>query len=101
MKKIFEPLSREKDHELLQTDDAQFSHTVAYIEPLILSALSLFRAPEEEKNAALRNLLRMIPVAAKRFLDNQQDADYKFSTYFGWYISEEVKKYNWARIDGK
>jgi len=97
MSTLFKALSIEEEHEILHADDAKFSGMQKYIESYILQALSHFDADEGEKSIALKNLIDIIPVAAKRFVENRSTEDMKFSTYFGWYISEEVKKYTWER----
>lgn len=82
---------------MLAADDADFSATRTYIERYILQALSIFDTPEEERNTAYRNLMALVPAAAKRYLENPERKEFRFSTYFGWYISEESKKYSWKR----
>lgn len=99
MSTFFEPETLEAEQRMLRTDDASFSATRTYIERYILQVLSHFSGDESEKSQALANLLAQIPIAAQRYLENRENPDFKFSTYFGWYISEELKKYTWERIE--
>ena len=87
---------------LLKKDDPDFSETKRYLKPYIEDVLAHFSMPEKTYRTLYNNLMNDIPVAARRFLeDNQTKPKYKFSTYFGWYISkrlnntgEEVKRLN-------
>ena len=101
MSKLFKPLNKEQEREILTRDDERFSATTAYIENLILTALSRFTADEGEKTIALKNLKLVIPIAAQRYLGESKNKEYKFSTYFTWYIHEEIEKYNWKGVDEK
>ena len=88
--RIFKPLSPDQEREILIKDDETFSNTKQYLEPLILSALQ--RIDEEgRRNKAFQNLITQVPIAARRYLDNRLDSDYRFSTYFTWYIHEEFE----------
>ncbi|MBP6885838.1 MAG: hypothetical protein KBC02_01165 [Candidatus Pacebacteria bacterium] len=95
--RVFKIRTHEQDAGIVRHDDADFTRTKKYIEELILEALLVFDAPDDEKSMALQNLTHLIPVAAKRYLGNPKNFEHKFSTYFTWYIHEEFKKYNWNR----
>ncbi len=91
MKKKFQPQNREYELSLLQKNDPSFEELKKYLKPYIEDALAFFLMPKETYDILYKKLIDDIPTAAKRFLDGESlSADYKFSTYFGWYISERL-----------
>ena len=86
---------------MLTHDDGPLSATTAYLENLILSALSLFVADESEKTTALKNLKEVIPLVVHRYLGNRRSKEHKFSVYYSWYIQQEIAKYDWKNVDEK
>ena len=95
MANAFQPRSRDAEIKLLQSDLADFPNTRRYLEPLIEDALTLFSFDEFDYVRVRSELWNLIPLAAERFLANPVNisADYRFSTYFGWYISKTVDRY--------
>ena len=81
---------------LLLHDTANFSRTQHYLEPLIDDALSKFEFTSAQQRSLRRELLADIAVAARRFLNSSKstEADYKFCTYFSWYIAQRISMKN-------
>ena len=91
MKKEFKPESRKYEILLLQKNDPEFKELKKYLEPYIKDILAHFSMTQKTYNILYKQLMDDIPVAAEHFLNGKSmDADYKFSTYFGWYISERL-----------
>ena len=90
----FIPLSREEEIALLRSDDKNFNATRKYLADLITSSLNHFVFSAEEQTQLYQQLLDDVPVAAERFLRNQDpaNANYTFAIYFTWYISERLNK---------
>jgi hypothetical protein len=91
---IFTPLEREQELLILLNDDDSFTNTKHYLDALILQALSHFKFTREQHDTLHHQLVNDVPLAASRFLNNERniDADFKFCTYFTWYISERINK---------
>ncbi len=91
MKKKFQPQNKEYEMSLLQKNDPEFEELKKYLKPYIEDALALFSMPKKIYGILYEKLMGDIPVAAKRFLENKSmDTDYKFSSYFGWYIGQRI-----------
>lgn len=87
----FKPKSKSKDHSIVFNDDYNFSKTKEYLDPLILYALDKSGLNKEKYEILHKQLLNDIPVAAKRFIANKEkNKEFKFSTYFGWYIAQRI-----------
>lgn len=85
---------RQKQIRILLSDDESFSTTKEYLKPLILKSLSHFELTGAQHQSLLNQLLGDVRIAANRYLgtDRHIDADYKFSTYFTWYIAQRINK---------
>jgi len=91
MEKKFQPQNKEYELSLLQKGDSEFKELQEYLKPYIEDALAPFTMPKKTYENLHKELMNDIPIAAKRFLDNKSaNTDYKFSSYFGWYISERL-----------
>lgn len=92
-KKLFRPKSREDELSILLNDDPDFRNTKNYLDALILAALNRFEFSLKKRNQLRKELLQEVPVAAERFLSGDQNQrDFKFSTYFTWYIAQKINK---------
>lgn len=92
-KNEFIPKTIKEEREIVLNDDAFFMQTKEYLKPFILSAINLFILPEETKTKIFWELVNDVPIAAQRFLKNDgHKKNYKFSTYFGWYIAQRINK---------
>lgn len=93
-RKLFEPVGRVKELEMLLSDDEDYSRTHQYLEPLIATALSRFEMNNEGRSKLHKMLMRDVPLAATRYLTSEQtkDKSYSFSSYFTWYISERINE---------
>ena len=93
MKKKFIPKTIKEDHEIISNDDPLFMQTKEYLKPLIWTAINTFELPEETQTKLFWELVNDVPIAAQRFLEhNGLKKDYKFSTYFSWYIGQRINK---------
>jgi hypothetical protein len=93
MSKKFIPQNIDQEQKLVLNDDEFFTQTKNYLKPLILSSIDLFDLSENAANELFWKTMNDIPIAAKRFLGrNKTKKDYKFSTYFSWYIKERINK---------
>jgi hypothetical protein len=92
--RLFSPLGRAEEIDILLNDDDEFNATKLYLDSLIMDALSRFQLSDEQLTQLHRQLLDDIPIAARRFLGSEKSmsADYQFCTYFTWYIAERVNK---------
>ena len=71
----------------------EFKKTKVYMKPLIKQVVSRTDFKGNIKSLIIENLIKQIDVAAEKYIVNLNlDKKYKFSTYFTWYISEEIKK---------
>ncbi len=88
----FVPKTREEEMLILQADTVDFEHTAEYIKPLIEKVLSRFEMEDSVYKMLYADLADDVKIAATRFLGNEEsmNADYKFCTYFSWYISHEI-----------
>lgn len=89
---MFKPKNTKEEYALLVGDDKNFSKTTEYLLPLINQALLRIRK-EDARKSHQENLIKIIPLAIERFLENSDNIrkEIKFSTYFTWYIHEELK----------
>lgn len=90
---MFKPKNTKEEYALLVGDDKEFSKTTEYLLPLIDQALLSIR-DEAARKFHRDNLIQMVRIATQRFLENPDNIrkEIKFSTYFTWYIHEELKK---------
>jgi hypothetical protein len=87
------PKDKEYELSLLLKADPEFRELSEYLDVYIKLVLGKFEMPQEIFERLYLELHGDIPVAAEKYL--QSDArkkDYKFSTYFSWYISERLNK---------
>jgi DNA-directed RNA polymerase sigma subunit (sigma70/sigma32) len=93
-KKHFSSRIRAEELKILLNDNADFSETKQYLDSLIKDALERFQLSDEQLIQLHHELLEEVSVAARRFLSSKtsMNADYKFSTYFTWYIAERVNR---------
>ncbi len=84
--------SREEEIEILLNDTDDFQNTKKYLSPLIRYAIGLFEINLDQSKELYYLLISDVEQAATNFLASKKsaNADYKFSTYFGWYISERI-----------
>lgn len=87
----FKALDRDWEIALITSDDDHFARTRTYLAPLIANAAKRVTDPAE-RHRVLIELDRLVAVAAQRFLANPKNLseNYKFSTYFTWYIAQVV-----------
>lgn len=90
--RLFKPLGRKAEVQLLLNDDEHFSKTQVYIKPLIAAAIQRANLQPHEQDGIVNALITIVPLAAERFLAAHRDreATYKFSTYFTWYINQAL-----------
>jgi len=89
--KQFQIKDKDEEINILLHDDFNFTATQDYLNDLIIDILNRYNLPEDIYNRMHQELLSDIPVAAKRFLENdRKNEEYKFSTYFGWYIGQRL-----------
>lgn len=95
----FNPKTKEEERGILFSDDSNFTKTKEYLGPLIEVVLDKFTFGEMDYRAIYNNLIDLVPWAAGKFLGNKKnlEANYKFSTYFTWYIKEELQRYDVER----
>lgn len=87
----FEPKTASEEYDLLIGDNSSFDETARYLFPLIEQALSKIK-DKEIKILHEKNLKKIIPIAARRFLEgHKNEKDIKFSVYFTWYIHQEFE----------
>lgn len=89
----FKPKTKHEEFELLLQNN-EFSELKKYLSPLILGALKKFSFKKQKLDRIYNELINDVPIAVSRYLGNKKniESDYKFSTYFTWYISERIKK---------
>ena len=91
--KQFKPQSKEYEVSLIKTNDSDVKKMKEYVITLIKSALGHFLMSKETYNKLYKEMMSDILVAAERFLKSGgQDKDYKFSTYYSWYISQRIEQ---------
>jgi hypothetical protein len=90
----FESLSINEELALLNRDTPGFPHTQAYLEPLIESILDRCGLTGLQREKSRRLLLDDVVLAAGRFLSDPKNlsGEYKFSTYFTWYVGERLNR---------
>jgi len=88
-----------QERKIVSNDDPLFIQTKEYLKPLIWTAMNTFKLSKETKTKLFWELVNDVPIAAKRFLENNGlKKDYKFSTYFGWYIGQRINKIKGLKI---
>jgi hypothetical protein len=96
MESKFKPKTIKGEYKLIVDDDKEFfMQTKEYLKPLILSILSYFELRPEIKTKLFWECVNDVPFAAKKYLENKNTKskrDYKFSTYFTWFISQRINK---------
>jgi len=94
MSKKFQPKNQKEEFDLINTDNSEFSKTREYIGKLVEDALEHFELRKEQYDKLYVEILEDIPTAVNRYLNTikreKSDADYKFSIYFTWYISQRI-----------
>lgn len=77
---------------MLDIDDSVFTRTRRYLKPLILQAAE--RIDPSRRTIFIATMTDQVGIAAARFLANPTNrrGSYKFSTYFTWYISEQLNR---------
>jgi len=89
--KKFTPKTAEKERKTVLNDDPLFMQTKEYLKPLIWTAINTFELSKETQTKLFWKLVNDVPIAAQRFLKGDGlKKDYKFSTYFGWYIGQRI-----------
>lgn len=88
----FQSKAAQEEYSLISGDDDNFTQTKRYLEPLISQTINHYQLPTEVCHKLNRDLLFIdIPIAAKRFIANKEkNEDFKFSTYFTWYIAQRI-----------
>ncbi len=87
------PQDKEYELSLLLNADGEFKELNDYLDAYIKIALGGFEMPQETYNTLYRELREDIHIAAERYLrSDAREKDYKFSTYFSWYVSERLNK---------
>lgn len=74
--------------------DKNFNKTRKYIKPLIIETINKYcdDLSTEYKNKLFFEINNKIVLAVTRYVGNiKENIKYKFSTYFTWYIKEEIK----------
>jgi hypothetical protein len=86
------PFPQDKAYELsLLKKGAPFDDLRSYLRPYLRSAIEGTHVIEAEQDRLLRELDAEVTVAAERYLaSDATKQDYKFSTYFGWYLSQRL-----------
>jgi hypothetical protein len=83
------PQSKEYEDDLLTSTD--LASLIAYMRPYLQSAIAKVGIDEKKQAATLKLLEGDIATAVERYLANGGlEKDYKFSSYFGWYIGERL-----------
>jgi hypothetical protein len=87
------PQTKEYELSLLLAGDPEFKELREYIDAFIKAALKKFEMTQSEYNELYTQLTADIRIAAERFLNYQgEKKEYKFSTYYSWYLSERLNK---------
>ncbi|HEV2694765.1 MAG TPA: hypothetical protein VG347_17855 [Verrucomicrobiae bacterium] len=87
------PQDKEYELSLLLKTEGNFKALDNYLDAYIKTALDGFEMPQHIHDALYRELHEDVPVAAERYLKSDaREKDYKFSTYFSWYVSERLNK---------
>ncbi|MCX6739300.1 MAG: hypothetical protein NT098_04620 [Candidatus Parcubacteria bacterium] len=88
----FVPKTREEEMLILQADTVDFEHIAEYLKPLIEKVLSRFEMEDSVCKMLHDDSVDDVKIAATRFLRSEEsmNADYKFCTYFSWYIHHEI-----------
>lgn len=87
------PKNRDEELEMVLGEDPK--DLIVYMSIYIDSVLDIYDIEKNTKDYIRKKLIDSILVAKKRFLDNGGDKkDYKFSTYFSWYLNQELKNYS-------
>jgi|GEM_PF-2485188 len=95
----FSPKSIEEERGILFYDlftlDKDFKQTKKYLEPLVKQVIKE-KCPDlnkEEQEKLYDKTIGLVNVALPRYINGMsKNIKYKFSTYFTWYIKEEIKK---------
>lgn len=85
------PESKEKEYELVANPDT--SMLIEYISKYIDMVLDRYEMDAHIHEYLRKVLTDDIIVARRRFLDGNEN-DYKFSTYFSWYIHKLLEDRN-------
>lgn len=87
------PQNKKYELSLLTGPQSDFRALETYIEQYIKIALGHFELTPKLYNQLLKDLRDDIAIAAKQYLESPaRDADYTFSTYFSWFVSERLNK---------
>src|ERR1035437_7781811 len=87
------PQSKEYELMLVQSPDPEKRELREYLDQYIKRALAKFEMTKTTYAELHGQLIEDINVAAERFLKNRDDTEqYKFSTYFSWYLKERLNK---------
>lgn len=88
--------NREEEIGMIKNDDTNFSNTKKYIGVLVKVAIEdkCSDLSKIKQKQLYEDIMADVPVAVERFVENERDkkVDYKFSTYFTWYIAQHINK---------
>lgn len=88
----FRPMDASDELRLLAQDDASFSRTHLYLQPLIDRALTRINVDSNKHSQLRAEILSRVPLAATRFLSNpQKNIGISFAVYFTWYIHDAIE----------
>jgi hypothetical protein len=87
------PQSKEYELTLVQSPDPKKRELREYLDQYIKRALAKFEMTKKTYAQLHGQLIKDIKVAAERFLKNRDGTEqYKFSTYFSWYLKERLNR---------
>lgn len=88
--------TRKEEIAMILDDDASFSNTKKYISVYVKTAVDEKCAylSKTKQKKLYEEIMADVPIAIERFLvnDRHKKADYKFSTYFSWYMAQHINK---------
>src|SRR5258707_10048198 len=85
------PRDKEYELSLLLKPDPERKELRAYLGPYIKLVLNRFEMPAAAYERLYRELDNDVLIAAERYLlSPAREADYKFSAYFSWYVSDRL-----------
>lgn len=88
------PQSREYELELLKASAPEFERLREYLEPYLRRILDTFECTQETYDQLYYGLVADIKIAAEKYLTHRTGKeDYKFSSYYSWFVGERLKKY--------
>lgn len=82
--------TRKQELALLKNDNTRFTATKRYLKPLIVHVLDQFELHPSTRRKLLRDLLSDVGRAGYLFLEFSRGKDYRFSTYYTWYIGQRL-----------